>query len=80
MNIADLSHLSVNERLRMMEALWSSLLRDDKQGDMIPDWHEQELAHRLARADSGQEPMMPLAQAKAQLQIDIANRKIQRRA
>jgi putative addiction module component (TIGR02574 family) len=77
MNTAELSNLSVNERLRMMEALWSSLQRDDAQGEVIPQWHDEELSHRLARADAGQEPMMPLAQAKALLQQDIAQFKSQ---
>lgn len=80
MNTADLNSLSVTDRLRMMEALWSSLQRDGQQDRLIPDWHADELAHRLARFDAGHEPMMPLAQAKTLLQQEIAQRKAARAA
>ena len=80
MNATDLKNLSVTDRLRMMEALWSSLQRDGQQDQLVPDWHSDELAHRIACLDAGQEPMMPLAQAKNLLQQDIAQRKSTRAA
>ncbi len=44
----DLKSLSVEQRLRLMEAVWESL-RDQPESLAIPDWHRAELDRRLER-------------------------------
>jgi putative addiction module component (TIGR02574 family) len=78
MNTSDIVKLPVQERLRVMEAIWSSLQKEGSEDLLMPAWHEQELDQRLARLDSGQEQMMSLQQAKASLQDDIASRQAER--
>jgi putative addiction module component (TIGR02574 family) len=75
MNTSEIIKLPVGERLRVMEAIWSSLRDSNDQDTLIPSWHEQEIDQRLARIEAGKEPMMPLSQAKALLAQDIALRK-----
>jgi putative addiction module component (TIGR02574 family) len=50
--LMDFSHLSVSERLQLVEDLWDSI--DDEQIP-LPDWHREELDRRLAlyRAQPG---------------------------
>ncbi len=48
-----LNHLTVQERLDLIEALWDSL-PDQLDSTMIPDWHLAELAKR--RADASANP------------------------
>jgi hypothetical protein len=43
-----------------------------------PDWHQVELARRISRFEAGQEPMMPLAQAKLLLRQEIMELKDKR--
>lgn len=75
MNTSDIVKLPVSERLRVMEAIWSSLRDGSDQDALMPAWHAQEIDQRLARTEAGKEPMMPLSQAKVLLAQDIASRK-----
>ena len=52
-NLTDLAHLPVVERLNLIEALWDSL---DADSDAMPlaDWQREEIDRRLERLDSGE--------------------------
>ncbi len=58
--------MSVTERLQAMDQLWDSLTRA---GDEIPspDWHEDVLADRKARAQSGEAKFLTLAELRSRL-------------
>ncbi len=43
--LMDFSHLSVSERLQLVEELWDSI---DDERIPIPEWHLQEIQRRLA--------------------------------
>lgn len=65
----DLSHIekmSVAERLKAMDQLWDSL---DRYGAEIPspDWHQDVLANRKARAQSGEAKFLTLAELRSRL-------------
>jgi putative addiction module component (TIGR02574 family) len=59
--------MSVTERLRAIDQLWDSLSR---RGDEIPspDWHQDVLADRKARAKRGEAKFLTLDQLKSRLQ------------
>lgn len=63
---ADIRELPFSEKLRVMEMVWQSL-RQDKGGDVIPDWHEAELKATAARRASGLEEPIYWDAAKADL-------------
>ena len=46
-SVADLAKLPVQQRLRLLEELWDTLLADPEHID-IPDWHRTILDERLA--------------------------------
>jgi len=56
----------VTERLQAMDQLWDSLTRAD---DEIPspDWHEDVLADRKARAHSGEAKFLTLAELRSRI-------------
>ena len=62
----DLQKLSRDEKLRMMEALWEDLSREDV-ALPSPDWHQQALQETEARAASGQETPLDWEDAKKDL-------------
>lgn len=66
MNPADIGQLPVADKLRLMETLWDALCREAERAP-IPAWHETVLAKRLARLDSGVEPVSPWSEAKARI-------------
>jgi hypothetical protein len=62
----EVSHLSKAERLEAMELLWASLSKE--QQDMeSPEWHDQVLAARQAKADSGKGEFLSVALLKKRL-------------
>ena len=63
---SELEKMSVTERLRAMDQLWDSLNRCD---DEIPspDWHQDVLADRKARAQSGEAKFLTLAELRSRL-------------
>ncbi len=63
---SELERMSVTERLKAMEQLWDSL---DRYGDEIPspDWHQDVLADRKARAQRGEAKFLTLAQLRSRL-------------
>jgi putative addiction module component (TIGR02574 family) len=64
---SELERMSVTERLRAMDQLWDSLNRS---GDEIPspDWHQDVLADRKARAQRGEAKFLTLDQLRSRLQ------------
>jgi hypothetical protein len=56
---SELERMSVTERLRVMDQLWDSL---NCCGDEIPspDWHQDVLADRKARAQRGEAKLLTL--------------------
>lgn len=45
----DFSHLSLEERMRMSEALWESIYAD---APPVPQWHKEILDERIAEDDA----------------------------
>ena len=52
MTIAEISEMSVLERLETMEVLWDSLTREPA-GIESPKWHEEILSNRKEKIESG---------------------------
>ena len=53
--------MSVEEKLQTMEALWQSLSAE-------PAWHEEELAERERKIESGEANFVEWEKAKADIQ------------
>ena len=64
MTIAEISKMSVNERLQTMEALWDSLTHETAEIDS-PDWHSDVLKDRQQKIDSGDAEFISLAELKS---------------
>ncbi len=64
--ITDIDHMSLSERLQAMELLWQSLSAVPE-GVKSPSWHGEVLADRLARSEAGRSRFLSLAEAKARL-------------
>lgn len=62
-----LDKMSVTEKLRVMEALWADLSRDEERFES-PAWHREVLRSRTARVKQGKESFMDWDVAKRQLQ------------
>ena len=64
--VAEIERMTVDERLRTMELLWTSLTRTPE--DVAsPDWHGEVLADRLAKIERGEGEFLTLAEVKARL-------------
>jgi hypothetical protein len=61
-----LEKMTIAEKLRVMEALWSDLTRDEEQLES-PAWHGKILRERAARVKQGKESFMDWETAKKQL-------------
>ena len=63
---SQIERMSVTERLQAMDQLWDSLTRDS---DEIPspDWHQDVLADRKARAQRGEAKFLTLDQLRSRL-------------
>lgn len=64
----DLQQMSVSEKLRLMEALWSDLSKEDVAS---PSWHGEVLAERDRLIDSGEEKFLDWETAKKQLREEL---------
>jgi hypothetical protein len=62
----EIEKMTVEEKLRAMEALWAALSRNE-QDIQSPAWHGQILAERESRVKSGQEKFMDWEAAKQEL-------------
>ena len=63
---SQIERMSVTERLQAMDQIWDSLNRS---GDEIPspDWHQDVLADRKARVQSGEAKFLTLAELRSRL-------------
>ncbi|MBI4595953.1 MAG: addiction module protein [Candidatus Tectomicrobia bacterium] len=64
--LIEIQHLSREEKLRVMEAIWEDLSREDEQIES-PDWHQQVLQETDQRLTSGQEKIIDWDDAKKEL-------------
>jgi len=64
MTVADISKMTVNERLQTMEALWDSLTHETAEIDS-PDWHSDVLKTRQQKIDNGDAEFISLAELKS---------------
>jgi putative addiction module component (TIGR02574 family) len=62
----EIKDLSREEKLRMMEALWESLLSDGMPLES-PEWHKKELQETEDRLNKGQERILDWQEAKKEL-------------
>ena len=65
-NIIEIKHLSREEKLRIMEALWEDLSREDEEVES-PDWHQKALQETEHRLGLGQEKIVDWKAAKNEL-------------
>ena len=61
-----LDQMTLEEKLRTMEALWDDLCRHEDQ-IQSPPWHEEILREREKRVQSGQETFIDWEAAKKEL-------------
>jgi len=62
----EIKHLSRKEKLRMMEAIWEDLSREDEEVES-PGWHQQALLETERRLNAGQEKIVDWQAAKKEL-------------
>jgi hypothetical protein len=58
--------MTIAEKLRVMETLWSDLTREEERFES-PEWHREVLRERAARVKQGKESFMDWETAKRQL-------------
>jgi hypothetical protein len=58
--------MTIAEKIKVMETLWSDLTRDEAQFKS-PEWHGEVLRERAARVKQGKESFMDWETAKKQL-------------
>jgi len=63
---AQIERMSVAERLQAMEQLWDALRRDDDE-IASPEWHQDILEARKARAQRGEAKFLTLDQLRARV-------------
>ena len=64
MTIAEISKMSVLERLQTMEALWDSLTHEPT-GIKSPKWHEEILSDRKEKIKNGNTNFISLEELKS---------------
>jgi len=64
MTIAEISKMSVQERLQIMEALWDSLTHESTE-IKSPKWHEEILLERKEKIKNGTEKFISLDESKS---------------
>jgi len=65
-NTIEIKHLSREEKLRVMEAIWEDLSNEEEQIES-PDWHKKALQETEHRFSSGQEKIVDWQDAKKEL-------------
>lgn len=66
--VVDIQQMSTSEKLRLMEALWSDLSKEEIPS---PSWHEEVLAERDRLISSGEEKFVDWETAKRQLREEL---------
>ena len=64
MTNAEISKMSVLERLQTMEAIWDSLTRESAE-IKPPKWHEEMLSDRKEKIESGKAKFISLEELKS---------------
>lgn len=69
-NIIQLDKMTIEEKIRIMEAIWDDL---SKRAENIhsPSWHEEILTERESRIEKGNEKFIEWERAKKQIQNNI---------
>ena len=62
----EIKHLSIEEKLRIMEAIWEDLSREDEEVKS-PDWHQKVLQETEDRFNAGKEKIVDWKAAKKEL-------------
>jgi hypothetical protein len=62
--------MTVAEKLRLMESLWTDLTRDEQHLES-PQWHEEVLRERATRVGQGKESFIDWETARAQLRSRV---------
>jgi len=62
----EISRLSREEKLRVMEAIWEDLSRESEQVES-PEWHREALEETDRRLHAGQESVVDWQEAKKEL-------------
>ncbi len=63
MTIAEISKMSMIERLQTMEAIWDSLLHETS--IKSPEWHEEILSERRKKISSGEAKFKSIEELKS---------------
>ena len=63
---SQIEKMSVTERLQAMDQLWDALIRDSDEVPS-PDWHQDVLVDRKARAQRGEAKFLTLDQLRSRL-------------
>jgi len=71
MSVQEIQQMPRQEKLRLMELLWSDLSRDDSEFES-PAWHGMALQETAQRVAEGREPVLDWEQAKARLRKPAA--------
>jgi hypothetical protein len=66
MSVLEIQRLPRQEKLRLMEALWADLSRDEAEVES-PAWHADALRETTERVARGEEKMLDWEQAKTKL-------------
>ena len=63
MNIQDIKNMTASERIQTMEAIWDSLIYENKDIE-TPAWHEEIIENRKKRIKSGNAQFISLSDLK----------------
>ena len=63
MDIASIKNMKINERLKIMEDIWESLLFEDAEIE-TPSWHSDILKHRKDMVADGSASFIPVNKLK----------------
>ncbi len=66
MSVLEIKQMPREDKLRLMEALWEDLSRDDADVES-PAWHGEALRETATRRSRGEEKVLDWQEAKAQL-------------
>lgn len=65
-NTFEIRHLSREDKLRVMEAIWEDLSKEDEEVES-PEWHQEALQQAENRLNLGEEKMVDWDSAKKEL-------------
>lgn len=67
----EIADLPLRQKLQLMESLWDALCHEAAGEPGMPPWHKEVLNERLARLDSGQEPVSSWDEAKQRIRAKV---------